>query len=117
MKNLIKYIIALIALGSNSVFAQKSSIDSPHNYKRPVFQQRKAMNESNGIVGFSQISSYKFKNNIGSVHNYKRQGLNNFASESAFVLAIPSKNEVVFDPLLSPNNYKAHFITDRKSVV
>ncbi len=92
MKNFIKYIIILIVLGFRTAHAQKSSLDSPHNYKRPVFQQRKAMQENKGGVTFGQNSSdYSFKNNISSVHNYKRQGVNDFASESAFVINMPPK--------------------------
>ncbi len=112
MKNFIKYFIAFIVLGLSTAYAQKSSIDSPHNYKRPVFQQRKAMQESKGGATFGQNSSdYSFKNNISSVHNYKRQGVNNFASESAFAINMPPKNEITFNALLSSNNYKAHFPT------
>ncbi|MFY7909048.1 MAG: hypothetical protein ACOVO2_05830 [Emticicia sp.] len=109
MKNLIKYAFAFVALGSSSVFAQKSSIDSPHNYKRPVFQQQKALAGSNSVRIYSQ-SSHQIKNNISSVHNYKRQGVVDFTSEAALALQIPT-NLTTFNPLLSSSNYKAHFTT------
>lgn len=109
MKNFIKYAFALIALSSVSVYAQKSSIDSPHNYKRPVFQQRKALAESNNVTIYSQ-PSYQIKNNIASVHNYKRQGRVDFTSEAALAVQVPT-NPITFNPLLASNNYKAHFTT------
>ena len=111
MKNLIKYIITVLVLGSGAAYAQKSSIDSKHNYKRPVFQQKTAIQSSNGVTIFSQSqSAYQVKNNIHSVHNYKRKGIRDFASESAFVVAMPIKNETAFNPLLSSHNYKLHFL-------
>jgi len=107
MKNFIKYAFAFIAISSGSVYAQKSSIDSPHNYKRPVFQQRKALAESNSVTIYSQ-PSYQIKNNIASVHNYKRQGRVDFTSEAALAVQVPT-NPITFNPLLASNNYKAHF--------
>lgn len=107
MKNFIKYAFAFIALSSGSVYAQKSSIDSPHNYKRPVFQQRKALAESNNVTIYSQ-PSHQIKNS--SVHNYKRQGRVDFSSEAALAVQIPT-NPITFNPLLSSNNYKGHFTT------
>jgi hypothetical protein len=109
MKNLIKYFFAFIALGSTTVYAQKSSIESPHNYKRPVFQQRKALAESKNVTVFSQ-SSHQIKNDISSVHNYKRQGVVDFTSEAALALVIPI-TPINFNPLLSSNYYKSHFTT------
>ncbi len=109
MKNFIKYAFALMAFSSVSVYAQKSSIDSPHNYKRPVFQQRKALAESNNVTVFSE-PSHQIKNDISSVHNYKRQGRVDFTSEAALVVQIPASG-INFNPLLSSNNYKAHFTT------
>ncbi|MFN3489429.1 MAG: hypothetical protein ACK4YV_09855 [Emticicia sp.] len=109
MKNFIKYMFALIALSSVSVYAQKSSIDSPHNYKRPVFQQRKALAESNNVTVFSQPLN-QIKNNISSVHNYKRQGRIDFRTEAALAVQMPA-TAITFNPLLSSNNYKSHFTT------
>lgn len=109
MKNFIKYAFAFIAFSSGSVYAQKSSIDSPHNYKRPVFQQRKALAESNNVTIYSQ-PSHQIQNNISSVHNYKRQGRVDFTSEAALAVQMPT-NPITFNPLLSSNNYKAHFTT------
>lgn len=109
MKNFIKYFFAFVALGLSSVYAQKSSIDSPHNYKRPVFQQSKALTESNSVRIFSQ-PQHQIKNDISSVHNYKRQGLVDFTSEAALVVPI-STLPISFNPHLSSNNYKAHFLT------
>jgi hypothetical protein len=109
MKNFIIYAFGFIAISSSSVYAQKSSIDSPHNYKRPVFQQGKALTESNATTIFSQ-PSHQIKNNISSVHNYKRQGIVDFTSEAALTEQL-SINFTTFNPLLSLNNYKAHFMT------
>ncbi len=109
MKNFIKYAFAFLAMASSSVYAQKASIDSPHNYKRPVFQQRKVFAESNSVTIYSQ-SSHQIKNSISSVHNYKRQGFVDFTSEAALALQIPT-NPTTFNPLRSSNNYKSHFIT------
>lgn len=109
MKNFIKYAFAFIAISSSSVYAQKSSIDSPHNYKRPVFQQRKALTESNSVTIYSQ-PSHQIQNNISSVHNYKRQGRVDFTSEAALAIQMPT-NPITFNPLVSSNNYKAHFTT------
>lgn len=109
MKNFIKYAFAFIAISSSSVYAQKSSIDSPHNYKRPVFQQRKALAENNNVTIYSQ-PSHQIQNNISSVHNYKRQGQVDFTSEAALAVQMPT-NPITFNPLLSSNNYKAHFTT------
>ncbi len=111
MKNLIKYFTMVMVLGSGATHAQNSSIDSKHNYKRPVFQQKAAIQSSNGITVFSQSkSAYQVKNNIHSVHNYKRKGVRDFASESVFVVEMPIKNETAFNPLLSSHNYKLHFL-------
>lgn len=109
MKNFIIYAFAFIAISSISVHAQKSSIDSPHNYKRPVFQQGKALTESNNITIYSQPSN-QIKSNISSVHNYKRQGIADFTSEASLAVQL-SINSPTFNPLLSSNNYKAHFTT------
>ena len=109
MKNFIKYAFTFLVLGSSSVHAQKSSIDSPHNYKRPVFQQHKTLTESNHVIIYSQ-PSHQIKNDISSVHNYKRQGRVDFTSEAALVVQIPA-SRINFNPLLSSNNYKAHFTT------
>ncbi|AFK01934.1 hypothetical protein Emtol_0782 [Emticicia oligotrophica DSM 17448] len=108
MKNLIKYVLVLVGMASGSVYAQKSSIDSPHNYKRPVFQQRKALAESNSVSVMSQ-SSNKIKNDISSVHNYKRQGRANFASEASLVVSMPPSQSVGMNPLMASGNYKSHF--------
>lgn len=110
MKSIVKTFIAIMALATSSAFAQKSSIDSPHNYKRPVFQQRKALAESNAIQVSSQ-SNYKIQNNLSSVHNYKRQGVANFTTESALVISKPSSNPMLLNPILSSSNYKSHFHT------
>jgi hypothetical protein len=109
MKTLIKYVLALLTVSSFSVQAQQSSLDSPHNYKRPVFQQNKALKESNKAVMVSQ-SDYKIQNNINSVHNYKRQGVTtNFASETPFMINMPTAKSFHLNPLLASNHYKFHF--------
>jgi hypothetical protein len=105
-----KTFLAIMAMGAGSVYAQKSSIDSPHNYKRPVFQQHKALTKSNAIQISSQ-SDYKIQNNLSSVHNYKRQGTANFAFESALVISRPSSSPMQLNPILSSSNYKSHFHT------
>lgn len=114
MKTLIKSAIILIAFGSSTTYAQKSSIDSPHNYKRPVFQQRKALSESNHVTVFSQ-STNQIKNNISSVHNYKRQGMVDFTSEATFVIPMPATEPTSLNPLLSSNHYKSQFQTTEYS--
>ncbi len=108
MKTFVKYVFAFVALGSVSAYAQKSSIDSPHNYKRPVFQQRKALAESKNVTVFSQ-PSHKIKNDISSVHNYKRQGSVDFASEATLVVQMPATEPITLNPLLSANHYKSQF--------
>lgn len=114
MKTFVKYVFAFVALGSGSVFAQKSSIDSPHNYKRPVFQQRKALSESKNVTVFSQ-STNQIKNDISSVHNYKRQGIVDFTSEATFVIPMPATEPTSLNPLLSSNHYKSQFQTTEYS--
>ncbi len=114
MKTFVKYVFAFVILGSGSVFAQKSSIDSPHNYKRPVFQQRKALSESRNVTVLSQ-PSYQIKNDISSVHNYKRQGRVDFASEAALVVQMPATEPMTLNPLLSANHYKSHARTSENS--
>ena len=106
MKTFVKYVFAFVALGCGSVYAQKSSIDSPHNYKRPVFQQRKALSESKNVTVMSQ-SSHQIKNDISSVHNYKRQGIVDFTSEAALVVEMPATEPTTLNPLLSANHYKS----------
>jgi hypothetical protein len=109
MRNFIKYGFAFMVLNLGSVYAQKSTIDSPHNYKRPVFQQRKSLIESNSVTVFSQ-SSHQIKNDISSVHNYKRQGRADFIAEAAIIVQMPAKT-IGLNPLLSLDNYKAIFKT------
>jgi hypothetical protein len=108
MKNFLNFILAFMAIGLSAAFAQKSSIDSPHNYKRPVFQQQKAMNQTKNMLSLSQ-SSNKIQNNIRSVHNYKRQKSVDFSSEVSLVVALPTSRTVVLNPLVSSGNYKSHF--------
>ena len=108
MKNLIKSLFIVVLMISTSTFAQKSSIDSPHNYKRPVFQQRKALAESNAITAPIQ-ANYQIQNNIRSAHNYKRQGTVDFVSESILVFSVSAKPEITMNPVLSSNHYKGHF--------
>lgn len=112
MKTFLMCIFAFIALGVGSVYAQKSSIDSPHNYKRPVFQQRKALSESKNVT-VSRQPTYQIKNDISSVHNYKRQGSVDFVSESALVVQMPATKPTTLNPLLSPNHYKSQSQTTK----
>lgn len=114
MKTFVKYVFAFVALGSVSAYAQKSSIDSPHNYKRPVFQQRKALSESKNVTVFKQPTN-QIKNDISSVHNYKRQGVVNFASEASLVIEMPATEPASLNPLLSSNHYKSQFQTTEYS--
>ena len=114
MKTFVKYVFAFVALGSVSAYAQKSSIDSPHNYKHPVFQQRKALSESNNVTVFSQ-PSYQIKNDISSVHNYKRQSRVDFTSEAALVVQMPATEPMTLNPLMSANHYKSHSPTTENS--
>lgn len=114
MKNFMKYAFVFLAVGSTAAYAQKSSIDSPHNYKRPVFQQRKALAESKNVTVFSQ-PSHQIKNDISSVHNYKRQGVVDFTSEAALVVQMPTTEPTTLNPLLSANHYKSQFQTTEYS--
>gem|GEM_PF-4770761 len=98
-------LLVVSALSSaTAVLAQNVGLNSPHNYKRPVFQQNQ--NAQSGV----SVQRGQFQNNIGSVHNYKRQKTGvNMASESSLVLNVPLLPPPTLNPLLSPGHYKVHF--------
>lgn len=108
MKSVIYTAIA-VAISALSVLAQTSSINSPHNYKRPVSQ--KAPQSPNAIVVTSNERSapLKLENNVTSVHNYKRQGSANFEQEAVLVMNVPTIGITPQNPLMLPNHYKSHF--------
>lgn len=109
MKSLINSFIAVVVLGTSSVFAQSASINSPHNYKRPVSQ--KAVESSNTLVVSSDERPVplKLQNNVMSAHNYKRQGSTNFEQEATLVLSTPVVGTAPQNPLMLPNHYKSQF--------
>jgi hypothetical protein len=108
MKNILKYSLVFALFSTAAAFSQKSTLDSPHNYKRPVIQQNKVLAESS-TVPVPLNDSFKYQNSISSVHNYKRQGNVDFASESAIVINLPSTQPLFLSPLLSANYYKSQF--------
>ncbi len=109
MKSLIHSVIAVVVLGTSSVLAQSASINSPHNYKRPVSQ--KAAESSNTLVVSSNERPVplKLQNNVMSAHNYKRQGSTNFEQEATLVLGTPVIGPAPQNPLMLPNHYKNQF--------
>lgn len=103
MKALIQSVLAVSLLSATAVFAQNVGLNSPNNYKRPVFQQNQ--NPQGGVV----VQRGQFQNNLNSVHNYKRQGSTNTALESSLVLNVPVLPPPTLNPLLLPGHYKVHF--------
>lgn len=100
-------ISALILLGSVSALAQ----NSPHNYKRPVFQQN-THETSNITVEQNSSDKYKIQPLNASVHNYKRQGSIDLGSEVKFAFSVPKLQPSSLNPLVSPGHYKLHNIAN-----
>lgn len=108
MKKFISSIFAITFLSSVAVVAQNASINSPHNYKRPVSQ--KAKPTSTTITNEeTRIAPLKLENSVSSVHNYKRQGSTSFAPEATVAVSVPVLNVSPLNPLLMPHHYKGHF--------
>lgn len=105
MNTFFKSLVTIAILSSSAAFAQKSSMDSPNNYKRPVSQQRAAQSETVGISTQKQVSTYA----SSAIHNYKRQGMKDVTSEALLVFQMPRMEPAPLNPLLSPNHYKLHF--------
>lgn len=105
MKTFVHTLIAFVFLGSTVAIAQ-SSLNSPHNYKRPV-SQKVAKSESSLVVSTEERSvPLNLQNNVASAHNYKRQGGANVAQEATIVLSTPVIGPAPQNPFLSPNHYK-----------
>lgn len=107
MKSFIQSFIALILLGSSSVLAQNASINSPHNYKRPVSQKAPQSTSSLVVSPNERVMPLELKNNVQSAHNYKRQGKVNFAQEATVVMSVPTIGLEPQNPLVLPNHYKS----------
>jgi hypothetical protein len=107
MKSFIQSFIALILLGSSSVLAQNASINSPHNYKRPVSQKAPQSTSSLVVSSNERVMPLELKNNVQSVHNYKRQGKVNFEQEATVVMSVPTIGLEPQNPLVLPNHYKS----------
>ncbi|AXE17552.1 hypothetical protein DR864_07310 [Runella rosea] len=107
MKSFIQSFIVLILLGSSSVLAQNSSINSPHNYKRPVSQKAPESASSLVVSSNERVMPLELKNNVQSAHNYKRQGKTNFAQEATVVMSVPTIGLEPQNPLVLPNHYKS----------
>jgi len=106
MKKFLASVFGAVLLSSAVSIAQRSSVDSPHNYKRPVSQKVKVSvpDESQ-----ARIVPLKLQSNINSVHNYKRQGSVSFAQESVLAVDVPPLNTQLLNPLTMQNHYKGHF--------
>jgi len=108
MKSLFQTSAFIALLSCSSVFAQQTSIDSPHNYKRPVSQQSSQPSNRFTVVPKNQVS-YKQQQPINSLHHYKKQHNQNFASESKLSFKTQSGVLNPMNPVLVPNHYKFHF--------
>jgi hypothetical protein len=108
MKSFIHSCIAVVLLGTSTVLAQKASIDSPHNYKRPVSQRTTQSQTALTVPSDERAVPLRLQNNVASVHNYKRQGSVNFHREATVVMSVPVIGIEPQNPLLFPNHYKSH---------
>ncbi|MFN8347970.1 MAG: hypothetical protein U0X91_23395 [Spirosomataceae bacterium] len=111
MKLIVHSYIGIILLSSLSVMAQRSSIDSPHNYKRPESQrtaQNRHQTEATMVVN-ERIVPLELQNNRMSAHNYKRQGSRSFRQEATVVRNVPVAGSHPQNPLLMPGHYKSQF--------
>jgi hypothetical protein len=110
MKSLINSVIAVVVLGTSSVLAQSASVNSPHNYKRPVSQKAPESSTNTLVVSSNERPvPLKLQNNVMSAHNYKRQGSTNFEQEATLVLSTPVIGPAPQNPLMLPNHYKNQF--------
>lgn len=108
MKSFVQSCIAVILLSSTSVLAQSASINSPHNYKRPVSQRAPQSQAALVVPSNERPVPLKLQNNLTSVHNYKRQGTTSFAQEATVVMSVPTIGIEAQNPLMLPNHYKSH---------
>lgn len=108
MKSFVQSCIAVILLSSTSVLAQSASINSPHNYKRPVSQRAPQSQSALVVPSNERPVPLKLQNNLTSVHNYKRQGTTSFAQEATVVMSVPTIGIESQNPLMLPNHYKSH---------
>ena len=109
MKKVVNTLIGVLVISASSVFGQSASINSPHNYKRPVSQQKVQSESTLSIVGEERVVPLALKNNIASVHNYKRQGSARFEQEAVVVRATSPVGVAPQNPFLMPNYYKSQF--------
>lgn len=109
MKFIVHSYIGIVLLSSLSVMAQRTGIDSPHNYKRPE-SQRAAPRQTGLTVAVNERTvPLDLQNNTMSAHNYKRQGRVNFQKESTVVINVPVIGIQPLNPLLIPDHYKSQF--------
>lgn len=109
MKKIVNTLIGVLVLSAGAVLAQSSIINSPHNYKRPVSQQKVQSESTLSVVPEERAVPLALKNNIASVHNYKRQGSARFEQEAVVVRATSPVGVAPQNPFLMPNNYKSQF--------
>ena len=109
MKKGVNILIGVIVFSAGSVLAQSASINSPHNYKHPVSQQKVASQTTLSVVPEERIVPLALKNNITSVHNYKRQGSVRFEQEAVVVKTASPIGVAPQNPFLMPNYYKSQF--------
>ncbi|WP_428658084.1 hypothetical protein [Runella sp.] len=108
MKSFVQSCIAVILLSSSSVLAQSASVNSPHNYKRPVSQRAPQSQAALVVASSERPVPLKLQNNAMSVHNYKRQGAMNFAQEATVAVSVPTIGIEPQNPFVLPNHYKSH---------
>lgn len=108
MKSFIHSCMAVVLFSTSTVLAQRASIDSPHNYKRPVSQRATQSQTALTVPSNERVVPLKLQNNVTSVHNYKRQGSVNFHQEATVVMSVPVIGIEHQNPLLFPNHYKSH---------
>ncbi|MEI7581524.1 hypothetical protein [Runella sp.] len=108
MKSFSHSCVAIILLSTSAVLAQRVSIDSPHNYKRPVSQRTTQNQTALTVPSDERVVPLKLQNNVTSVHNYKRQGSVNFYREATVVMSAPVIGIEPQNPFLFQNHYKSH---------
>ncbi len=107
MKSLVHSFIAVVFLGMSSALAQNASIDSPHNYKRPVSQRAPQSPNALEVSSSERPVPLKLKNNVMSAHNYKRPAGTTVAQEATVVMSVPTIGIEPQNPLVLPNHYKS----------
>ena len=96
-------------LGGTVTVAQNVSVNSPHNYKRPV-TQKVIQNKPNVVTNITnRATPLELQSSHMSVHNYKRQGSRDFAQEAVVAVDVPPLNTSPLNPLFLHNHYKGHF--------